>query len=93
MKQAHVYYSGHVQGVGFRYTTVDIARGFAVTGWVRNLTDGRVEVVAEGEEAAVAEFLAAVRNGPLQRYIADATVTWQDATQQYHDFHTAPSAP
>jgi acylphosphatase len=55
-----VLYSGRVQGVGFRYTAYDLARGFPVAGYVRNLADGRVELVAEGEGADVAAFLAAV---------------------------------
>jgi acylphosphatase len=56
-----VFYSGNVQGVGFRYTALHLARGFAVGGTVRNLADGRVELVAEGEAAEVDRFLAAVR--------------------------------
>ncbi|MFO0788053.1 MAG: acylphosphatase [Pirellulales bacterium] len=61
MQRATVHYSGHVQGVGFRYTTNSIAREFDVTGYVRNLPDRRVELVAEGEPAEVSAFLAAVR--------------------------------
>jgi acylphosphatase len=57
-----VLYAGRVQGVGFRYTTHAIARGYAIAGHVRNLSDGRVEVVAEGEETALAAFLNAVRD-------------------------------
>lgn len=58
-----VYYSGHVQGVGFRATAVTIARGHPeVRGWVRNLPDGRVELLADGPEEAVAAFLAEVRD-------------------------------
>jgi acylphosphatase len=56
-----VYYSGCVQGVGFRATTVHIARKHPVTGWVRNLPDGRVQLLAEGTADAVDGFLAAVR--------------------------------
>ena len=48
-QQLHILYEGRVQGVGFRYTTKSVANGFEVTGTVRNLTDGRVELVAEGE--------------------------------------------
>ena len=50
MKRAHVIYSGNVQGVGFRYTAVNCARGFAVTGWVQNTADRKVELIAEGQE-------------------------------------------
>lgn len=56
----HVYYSGQVQGVGFRYTARNAAQGFAVAGWVRNLPDGRVELIAEGEVDPVEAFLAAL---------------------------------
>ena len=56
-----VRYSGHVQGVGFRYTTVRIARGYpSVSGYVKNLADGRVELMAEGPSADVAGFLVEV---------------------------------
>jgi acylphosphatase len=56
-QRRHVFYSGRVQGVGFRYTAQRIARGFAVTGWVRNLPDGRVEMMVEGNAADMEEFL------------------------------------
>lgn len=56
----HVCYSGRVQGVGFRYTACSVARGFQVAGFVRNLPNGDVELVAEGEQQAVDAFLAAL---------------------------------
>ena len=56
-----VYYSGHVQGVGFRATAAGIARRYAVSGWVRNLPDRRVELLAEGEPSVVLAFLADLR--------------------------------
>lgn len=55
-----VHFSGHVQGVGFRYTTLQVAREFEVAGYVKNLADGRVEVVAEGEPAEVTRFIAGI---------------------------------
>ena len=58
---AHVFFSGHVQGVGFRYRTFQVAQGFEVAGYVRNLSDGRVELEVEGDIAEIDAFLNAVR--------------------------------
>ena len=66
------YFSGNVQGVGFRYTAQRIAGGFAVAGYVRNLSDGRVELVAEGDASELDSFIAAVR-GEMRSYIAHQT--------------------
>lgn len=63
-----VFFTGHVQGVGFRYQTLQVAKGFEVSGFVRNLPDGRVELEAEGETGEVAEFVAAVQE-QLEGYI------------------------
>jgi len=77
-----VLYSGHVQGVGFRYTTQSIAPGFAVTGFVRNLADGRVELEAQGAPAVVAAFLQAVAER-LAANIEDAETS--DIAVQPHE--------
>jgi acylphosphatase len=61
-ERRRVYYSGRVQGVGFRFTSQRLAADFAVGGYVRNLPDGRVELVAQGESGALDGFLAAVRS-------------------------------
>jgi acylphosphatase len=67
-----VYYAGLVQGVGFRATTVSIARGHpGVRGWVRNLADGRVELLADGHTTAVERFLAEVRSYLAERIEAE----------------------
>jgi len=68
-----VFYEGRVQGVGFRYTVRQIAMGFDVAGWVRNLPDGRVELLAAGEPEEVAEFLEAVRDSELASFIRNHT--------------------
>ncbi len=67
-----VHFSGRVQGVGFRATTRSIARSFRVGGYVKNLADGRVELVAEGERAEVARFIDSVKDR-MQRNIVEAT--------------------
>jgi acylphosphatase len=69
----HVYYSGRVQGVGFRYTAQQLAAGFAVNGWVRNLPNGDVELVAEGDPDQVAAFLDAIARR-MAGYITRTTV-------------------
>ena len=67
-----VLYRGHVQGVGFRATCHHIAAGHAVAGWVKNLTDGGVELVAEGEPAALAAFLDAIAE-ELGHHVGETT--------------------
>ena len=64
------YFSGRVQGVGFRYTTQAVAAGFEVTGFVRNIADGRVELVAEGIADELDRFLDAVENA-MRSHISD----------------------
>lgn len=74
-----ILYSGQVQGVGFRYTAKAAARGFEVTGTVRNLPDGRVELVAEGARAELEGFRRAICESGLEHFIRDEAVTWSDA--------------
>jgi acylphosphatase len=81
----HVYYSGHVQGVGFRVTACRLARGRGVGGFVRNLRDGRVEVVAEGDEAAVARFLADLEDR-MGRSIESVEALEEPATGTFDGF-------
>jgi acylphosphatase len=80
-----VYYTGHVQGVGFRYTTHSIARNRQVTGYVRNLSDGRVELVAEGNGKETDTFLEAVRNR-LANHIRDERRDIGPATGEFTTF-------
>ena len=80
-----VRYSGHVQGVGFRYTAQALAARYPVTGYVRNLPDGTVELVAEGEPGPVDEFLAAVARR-MGEYLTDMTVR-EEAAAGHKGFH------
>ena len=68
-KTMQVFYEGRVQGVGFRYTARRVASGYDVSGYVRNLPDGRVELVASGEPDEVDDFLAAMRDSELAGHI------------------------
>jgi acylphosphatase len=80
-----VHYRGHVQGVGFRYTACEIASGFDVCGYVQNLPDGRVLLVAEGEADELEAFLEAVA-GRMAAYIHEAKVTVAPASGQFTSF-------
>ena len=73
-----VFYSGSVQGVGFRYTAKAVAAGFEVTGTVRNVLDGRVELIAEGARDELEAFRDAIRDAGLAGFIRDETVAWSD---------------
>ncbi len=84
-KQVHVYYTGRVQGVGFRFTAESIACDLGVTGWVKNLSDGRVEVVAEAEEDVLKEFLEKI-SAYFSCYIRDVNIQWLEATGEFNDF-------
>lgn len=81
-----VFYSGRVQGVGFRYTVRTVANGYEVTGTVRNLPDGRVELVAEGTRAELDAFRQAIRDAGLAHFIRDETVTWSAAAGDLRGF-------
>jgi acylphosphatase len=82
----HIFYSGRVQGVGFRYTTKTVATGFEVTGTVRNLPDGRVELIAEGARTELEAFRVAIRDAGLSSLIRDEQVAWSDAQNALHGF-------
>lgn len=84
-KQIHVYYIGKVQGVGFRFTSEDIAIDLGITGWVKNLRDGRVEVVAEAEEGVLEDFLNKI-NQRFSGYIQDVDIEWRAASRKFKDF-------
>jgi acylphosphatase len=81
----HVFFAGHVQGVGFRYTTVSIARSFDVSGFVRNCPDGRVELVAEGLPSELDAFLRELQEH-FFNHIRDQRHDIQPATDEFTGF-------
>lgn len=77
-KRAHVFVSGRVQGVSFRYYTVQEANRKGVEGWVRNLGDGRVEAIFQGEEEAVEHMVHWCHQGSPAARVHDVDVTWSE---------------
>jgi acylphosphatase len=82
----HIFYSGKVQGVGFRYTVKTVAAGFEVVGIVRNLMDGRVELISEGSREELEAFQQAIRDEGLEHFIHKAEVSWNEATSEFRGF-------
>lgn len=86
MKRMRILYSGHVQGVGFRYTVKSITPGYEVTGLVRNLPDGQVELVAEGEKQELEAFQEAIRSSGLGSLIRHEQAEWSEAQGSFKGF-------
>ena len=84
--RCHVFVTGVVQGVGFRYFVADAANAAGASGWVRNLRDGRVELVAEGSRAELEQLLALVRQGPRAGRVDHVDETWERPTGEYRGF-------
>jgi len=81
-----VFYSGRVQGVGFRYNVRKVANEFEVTGSVRNLADGRVELVAEGSKDELDAFRQGIRESGLEHFIQQEQVSWGEAKNDFRGF-------
>jgi acylphosphatase len=84
--RAHLLVSGRVQGVYYRQSTVEEARRRGLTGWVRNLPDGRVEAEAEGERAEVLALVEWCRSGPPAARVDGVEVAWMAPTGADHGF-------
>ncbi len=81
-----IFYSGNVQGVGFRYTVKTVAAGYEVTGTVRNLPDGQVELLAEGAKDELKAFSEGIRDSGLGHFIQKETVSWDEAQNGFRGF-------
>ena len=84
--RAHVYISGRVQGVFFRNSVADLADGLDIAGWVRNLSDGRVETLLEGEKVNVEKVVEFCRRGPPGAYVRELEVQWADWRGEFTGF-------
>jgi acylphosphatase len=84
--RAHVVVSGRVQGVFFRSETKDEAEKHGVSGWVRNLSGGKVEAVFEGEQGNVGELIEFCKRGPPGARVTDVDVTWESYTGEFRYF-------
>ncbi len=91
MKQVHLLISGLVQGVGFRNFVNYSAKKIGVAGWVRNLSDKRVEVLAQGEDQKLKEFVEACSRGPMLSEIKSVAIDWQEITETFDSFKKRPT--
>jgi acylphosphatase len=85
-QRMQVFYSGRVQGVGFRYSTKMLAHGYEVNGTVRNLADGRVELVAEGTREELEAFRKGIQESELGSFIRNEEIHWDDAKNEFRGF-------
>jgi acylphosphatase len=85
--RAHVVVSGVVQGVYFRDFTRSHATALGLTGWVRNVPDGRVEAVVEGEKETVDHLIERLRSGPPASRVDDVQVEWEEHVGESSSFH------
>lgn len=86
MKRVHAFVSGRVQGVFFRAATQRTAMGFNLTGWVRNISDGRVEAVFEGEDESVDKMISWCRIGPPRARVENVTIKEEPYIGEFRDF-------
>ncbi len=86
IKRIHILYSGKVQGVGFRYTARSVASQLGLAGWAKNLRDGNVEVVCEGEESKLKRFLDEMSKEFPNHYVDNTDVTWEEPIDKLNGF-------
>jgi acylphosphatase len=85
MTQANIFFIGMVQGVGFRYTTQRIASDLKLVGWVRNLSDGRVEVLAQGSKPAIEQLMQRLAD-QFGGYIHNRTIEYEPLSEKFDNF-------
>ncbi len=86
--RVHLYISGIVQGVGYRYFAARQAATYGLKGFVKNLIDGTVEVAAEGDRSLLEEFIKDLRRGPFSAHVTDVRIEWEKPTFEFDGFRT-----
>ena len=86
MKAFEILVSGRVQGVGFRYFVLRKAKFHNIKGYVKNLYDGRVNILATGDDIALKEFINEIENGPFMSYTSNIDITDIQLTKRYESF-------
>jgi acylphosphatase len=86
MKQAHVFISGRVQGVGYRYFVKSNAKKFSLVGWVRNTEDGGVEAVFQGDEKIIEQMIDLCKQGPMFSEVKHVGFEWEEVKDTYPNF-------
>jgi acylphosphatase len=84
--QLHAIISGQVQGVGFRYSTEKVASSLGLTGWVKNLDSGNVEVLAQGDKPVLEKMLEWLHKGPRSANVSNVEYDFSDKNESYHYF-------
>ena len=85
-KRVHIFVNGLVQGVYFRYYTAQTAQQLNLSGWVRNMRDGRVEILCEGDEDSLGRMVAWSRTGPSGARVEEIDVAWEGFTGEFDEF-------
>lgn len=85
-QRVHIFVEGRVQGVGFRFFTVEIANRFEITGWVRNTHNQEVEITAEGLPEKLDQFINTIRRGPNAGFVKNLRIQRLTATEEFQRF-------
>jgi acylphosphatase len=92
MKQVHLLISGFVQGVGYREFVRSNANKMKITGWVRNLSDNRVEIAAQGGEEDLKKFIKICEQGPFLAEVKNIAIEWQEPQEAFTEFQRKPTS-
>jgi acylphosphatase len=85
-KRIHIIVSGHTHDVGFRFGVIKLANSLSLTGWVKNIPDNKVEIIAEGEESNLKELINYCKEGPSSARITDLHTEWEEFKGEFETF-------